>query len=182
MNVLPQCANERLLWVDLEMTGLDPTRDVILEVAAIVTDWEFTESAQFESGVGQDVARVENLLDLNDFYTKYPDNKRALIDLTRQAPSPATVERQLIDFVKKYCDMARPIVLCGNSIHMDRQFIRVAWPQLDRLLHYRMLDVTAWKLVMESRGVTFQKQEKHRALDDIRESIAELRFYMARFD
>lgn len=175
--------SERILWVDLEMTGLDPQKDVILEVAAIVTDWEFNEIATFESGVGHDVVQVSELLDANPFYIKMKENKASLLALTTDSAPSKVVERQLIEFVKTHCESARPVILAGNSIHIDRQFIRAEWPTFDQSLHYRMLDVTAWKLVFENKfGLKHQKQEKHRALEDIRESIAELKVYMEHVD
>lgn len=172
---------DHILWLDLEMTGLTPGRDIILEVAAIVTDWDFNEVAIFESGVGHEVAMATDLLDANPFYVKMKDNKRALLELTTTSPPSAIVEKQLIEFVKKHCDTHRPVVLCGNSIHIDRQFIHAEWPYFEQLLHYRMLDVTAWKLVFESKFGTKQfKKESHRALDDVRESIVELKSYLER--
>lgn len=173
-------SNERLLWVDLEMTGLNPQRDVILEVAAIVTDWDFNEIAVFESGVGQDVAVTTELLNSNPFYVKMKENKASLLELAEKSPPSSVVESKLVAFVKEHCETARPIVLAGNSIHMDRQFIRAQWPYLEQLLHYRMLDVTAWKLVFESKyGTKTEKKEAHRALGDIRESIDELKRYLS---
>ena len=74
-----------------------------------------------------------------------------------------------------------PALLAGNSIHMDRQFIRHWWPNVEKRLHYRMLDVSAWKVVMIGKyGIEYEKLEKHRALDDIRESIDELEFYLTK--
>lgn len=172
-------STRNLLWVDLEMTGLDPDKDRILEVAAIITDWQFNELAQFDSGVGHDVKEIEKRLDLNPFYVKMKDNKRALLELSSQSPPEAVVERLLVDFVRAHCDTHYPIVLAGNSIHMDRQFIRAYWPHLDQLLHYRMLDVTSWKLVFENKyGKKHVKKESHRALGDIHESIEELKNYL----
>lgn len=181
VEVLNKHALERLLWLDLEMTGLDPARDRILEVAAIVTDWDFNEIARFESGVGQDMEEASRLLDANPFYVKMKDNKRALLELASTSPAEPVVEAQLVDFIRSNCDITRPVVLAGNSIHMDRQFIKAYWPLVDQLLHYRMLDVSAWKLVFEAKfGSKVIKKESHRALDDIGESIAELRQYLDR--
>lgn len=173
-------SNERLLWIDLEMTGLAAGTDVILEIAAIVTDWDFNEIASFESGVGHPVLRVQELLDANPWYSyKMKDNKAAMIALSAQSPPSKVVEQQLIEFVKKQCDTHRPLLLAGNSIHIDRQFIHAEWPFFEQLLHYRMLDVTAWKLVFEAKYATKgEKIETHRALGDIRESIAELKGYL----
>lgn len=172
-------STDRLLWVDLEMTGLQPTRDVILEVAAIVTDWDFNEIARYESGVGQDAIVTEQLLDNNPFYVKMKENKAVLLELAKNSPPSAVIESQLVAFVKEHCGTARPVILAGNSIHMDRQFIRAQWPLLEQLLHYRMLDVTAWKLVFETKyNLKHEKKEAHRALGDIRESIDELKRYL----
>ncbi|MBC7746464.1 oligoribonuclease [Pedobacter sp.] len=173
---------ERLLWIDLEMTGLAAGNDVIVEVAAIVTDWDFNEIAHFESGVGHPADRVQALLDANPWYSyKMKENKTAMITLSAQSAPSTVIEQQLIEFVKKYCDTHRPVLLAGNSIHIDRQFIHAEWPFFEQLLHYRMLDVTAWKLVFEAKyGTKGEKREEHRALGDVRESIAELRQYLER--
>lgn len=168
-----------ILWIDLEMTGLDPEKDRILEVAAIITDWDLNELAVFESGVGHDIGSVSRLLDANPFYVKMKANKQALLELVSQSPPEKVVEKLLVEFVEAHCDTHYPIVLAGNSIHIDRQFIHTYWPHLEQLLHYRMLDVTSWKLVFETKfEQKFEKRESHRALDDIRESIAELQQYL----
>lgn len=170
-----------VLWCDMEMTGLDPTRDLPLEIAVIATDWDGNEIASFESGIGQDATTVEVLLDQNDFYKKYPENRKALIKLAADSPTAAVVEKQLLSFVDEHFDTTRPVLLAGNSIHQDRRFIRACLPFFNQKLHYRMLDVTAWKVVFEGKfGATYEKKESHRALDDVRESIAELNFYMER--
>lgn len=176
-------STQRLLWVDLEMTSLDPTKDRILEVAAVITDWDFNEIAMFDSGVGHDIKEITPLIDANPFFIKMKENKRALLELSSQSPPEKVVERLLVDFVRTHCDMHYPVLLAGNSIHIDRQFIRAYWPMLDQLLHYRMLDVTSWKLVFEAKfGQKFEKTESHRALDDIRESINELKKYLEHID
>ncbi|HET6622509.1 MAG TPA: oligoribonuclease [Candidatus Saccharimonadales bacterium] len=183
VEVLNKHATEHLLWLDLEMTGLDPTRDRILEVAAIVTDWDFNEVARFESGVGQDNAEITQLLDANPFYVKMKDNKRVLLEQSAASPAETAVESMLVDFIRSNCDTHRPVILAGNSIHMDRQFINQYWPRVNQLLHYRMLDVSAWKLVFEAKfGTKVLKKETHRALGDIEESIAELRKYIDRIN
>lgn len=182
-NVTEAASDARLLWIDLEMTGLVANRDKILEVAAIITDWEFKELAEFHSGVGQKENEVGSLLDANPFYVKMKDNKRALLELANSSPPSQIVEQQLMKFITEHCDMHRPVVLAGNSIHIDRQFISAAWPHLEQVLHYRMLDVTAWKLVFEAKyGIKHEKRETHRALEDVKESIAEMKNYISRIN
>lgn len=175
-------STEHVLWVDMEMTGIDTERDLILEVAAIVTDWDFNEIAVFESGVGQDPERVQELLDANPWYThEMPANKQAMIELNERSDPSAVVEQRLTDFVKEHCNLLKPLVLAGNSIHMDRRFIHNEWPTFEQVLHYRMLDVTAWKLVFEAKyGTHWQKPDSHRALEDIRGSIEEMKYYLER--
>lgn len=173
--------NAELLWIDLEMTGLDPSKDKILEVAAIATDWNFNELANFESGFGHETTEIAALLDANPFYVKMKANKAPLLKLVESSPPPEAVEAHLTNFIKQHFNTAYPVVLAGNSVHMDRLFIRQYMPFVEQLLHYRMLDVTAWKIVFEGKyGTEFKKQEKHRALEDIRESIDELKFYLER--
>lgn len=168
-----------ILWCDMEMTGLDPEGDLPLEIAVIATDWDLNEIASFESGIGQDQTSVAVLLDNNDFYKKYPQNRKALLKLAEDSPATAVVEKQLLSFMQDNFDMRKPVLLAGNSIHQDRRFIRAYLPFFDQKLHYRMLDVTAWKVLFEGKYETkYQKKESHRALDDTRESIAELQFYM----
>lgn len=180
--ITTDATTQRLLWVDLEMTGLSAGTDVILEVAAIVTDWDFNEIASFESGVGHEPSRVQELLDANPWYSyKMKENKAALIALNARSHPSAVIEKQLVQFAKDHCGVQYPIILAGNSIHIDRQFIHAEWPFFEQLLHYRMLDVTAWKLVFEAKFATRGvKKEAHRALEDIRESIAELKGYVER--
>ncbi|HET7630183.1 MAG TPA: exonuclease domain-containing protein, partial [Candidatus Saccharimonadales bacterium] len=141
----------------------------------------FNEIARFESGVGQDNGEIAQLLEANPFYVKMKDNKRALLEQSASSPAEPVVESELVKFIRDNCDISRPVVLAGNSIHMDRQFIKSYWPLVDQLLHYRMLDVSAWKLVFEAKfGSKVVKNETHRALGDIEESIAELKTYLKR--
>ncbi|RWZ78999.1 MAG: oligoribonuclease [Candidatus Chaera renei] len=168
-----------ILWLDMEMTGLEPDVDRPLEVAAVATDWNFKTVAEFCAGIAQPAEVISPLLDANPFYKKFPKNKRSLLELCALARPLAEVERQLLDFAAAHFDTGQPLLLAGNSVHQDRRFIRQYFPRLERLLHYRMLDVSAWKVVFESKyGLKFAKKETHRAVDDIQESIAELKFYL----
>jgi oligoribonuclease len=179
MTDLKRITPERILWVDLEMTGLNPTKDRILEVAAIVTDWDFNELGTFESGVGHDPAALRLLVDANPWFIDHPDAIDDLLKLSEQSQPEEFVQAKFQEFINKYFKSDEPALLAGNSIHCDRGFIKHWWPEVDKRLHYRMLDVSAWKVVMIGKyGVEYTKLEKHRALDDIRESIDELKYYL----
>lgn len=168
----------KLLWVDLEMTGLRPETDVILEVAAIVTDFDLQEIARYENGVKYDHDLLERLMDENPWYNEFPENKAHFLARAGQGGELGEVERELTAFVHEHFG-DEPAVLAGNSIYNDRNFIKHWWPAFDRMLHYRMLDVSAWKVWMQgAHGVEFQKTDSHRALGDIRESIGELQYYL----
>ncbi|HRN97088.1 MAG TPA: oligoribonuclease [Candidatus Saccharibacteria bacterium] len=176
---------KRVLWVDLEMTGLDPNLDRILEVAAIVTDWDFKEIATYEGVVKVGPSLVEKRMKSGPsaaFWETIPSTRDALIEQNmKDGKSGRTIENELLKFVSKHFDAGVPVLLAGNSIHMDRQFIANQWPRLNALLHYRMLDVSAWKVVFEGRfNKKFSKPEDHRALGDIRGSIEELKYYLKR--
>lgn len=178
-NITPQ----KLLWIDLEMTGLNPAKDRIVEVGAIITDWDFNELDVFESGVGQDKNEVTQLFQANDWAMARPENTQELIKLSLSSPTEQEVEAALVALVNKHFASNEVALLAGNSIHADRGFIRQWWPNLEKRLHYRMLDVSAWKVVMQGKyNLPYQKQEAHRALGDIRESIDELTYYLEWFN
>ena len=166
-------ASTKLLWVDLEMTGLDPVKDRILEVAAVVTDFEFNELGRFESAIHQDISVLATMNE----WARETHNASGLVGRVASAPSEQKVASDFAAFIKKHFN--EPAVLSGNSIHQDRRFIRQWWPEVDSLLHYRMLDFNFWKNIMQGKYQRiFTKKETHRALEDIEESIAELKFYL----
>lgn len=172
----------KLLWVDLEMTGLDPTKDVILEVAVEVTDFSFKTLGSYEARVGHEKKTVVELLQANIWYRDYPENRDDFLKHLDGAKSSDQVENELVEFVAKHFG-DEPAVLAGNSIHNDRNFIKFWWPALDLRLHYRMLDVTSWKVVIQAKyGLEFEKKGAHRAFDDIQASIAELQYYIDWFN
>ena len=174
-------APTKLLWVDLEMTGLDPLEDVILEVAAEVTDFDFKTLASYEAIVQQPRELVVERMGKNIWWKDYPANRDEFVRKMDSGKPADEVQRELIELVEQQFG-AEPAVLAGNSIHNDRSFIKQWWPQLDLKLHYRMLDVSAWKVLMQAKyGVQFEKKEVHRAFDDIQASIAELQHYLEWF-
>ena len=173
-------ARAALLWMDLEMTGLDPIEDRILEVAVIATDWNMKEIATYEAVVRVDTARIEQRM-VGEFWEKYASVREALVQQNQTGKPVAVVEHELLGFVAEHFTDDKPVILAGNSIHQDRKFLDTEWPHLAAKLHYRMLDVTAWKVVMEGKyKKKFAKPEQHRALEDIRGSIMELQYYMGK--
>jgi len=172
-----------LLWMDLEMTGLDPIEDRILEVAVIATDWDFNEIATYEAAVKVGPRLVERRMlkgPAADFFNKHAAIRDQLIKQNNEdGRSGRTIENELLAFIDEHFAEEKPVLLAGNSIHIDRGFVKNEWHRLDARLHYRMLDVTAWKVVFEGKfKKKFAKPEVHRAISDIRGSIEELQYYM----
>ena len=174
---------EKILWVDMEMTGLDPVEDYPLEIAAIVTDWEFQEIATYEGAVHWCSTHVQARFDRNKkfWYEEAPASREQLMAQNKATTkTKAAVERELLEFLDTHFGDT-PVLLAGNSIHQDRKFIDQWWPKFAKRLHYRMLDVSAWKVVFEGKyHKKFAKPEQHRALEDIRGSIEELRYYLGK--
>lgn len=171
----------KLLWVDLEMTGLDVRNDVILEIAAEITDFNFKTLANYEAIIKQPKKVVLERMQKNIWWAGFPENRDEFVRKLDSGKSSEQVENELIQLIEEHFGN-EPAVLAGNSIHNDRNFIKQWWPQLDLKLHYRMLDVSAWKVFMQGRyGVSFEKKEVHRAFDDIQASIAELQYYLEWF-
>lgn len=178
MDIDKDAVATKLLWIDLEMTGLDTQKDVIIEVAAEVTDFQFKTLANYEALIMQS---EEKLTSMNPWAQAQHDSSGLTDRIRKEGKSEQDVTHELVGFMKaQFGD--EPAILAGNSIHNDRGFIRQYWPEVDRLLHYRMLDVTSWKIIMQGKyGVMFDKKETHRAFDDIQASIAELQFYLEWF-
>lgn len=165
----------KLLWVDLEMTGLDVNNDVIIEIAAEVTDKDFKTLASYEALIRQP---EDKLTSMNPWAQTQHDGSGLTQRIRDEGKPEQDVIHELIGFIQaQFGD--EPAVLAGNSIHNDRNFIKQWWPEVDALLHYRMLDVSAFKIVMQMKyDVNFEKKETHRAFDDIQASIAELQYYL----
>lgn len=179
---LANLRSDRILWLDLEMTGLSSDDDLILEVAAIVTDWNFKEIATYQGIVKNKVSILKKRLAKNSsFWDINPDSRDGLINQNKDGKSLHEIQDELINLIDENFKANTPVLLAGNSIHMDRRFILKNWPKLDARLHYRMLDVSAWKVVFASKfKIKFAKPDAHRALDDIRGSIEELKYYLAK--
>lgn len=172
----------KLLWADLEMTGLDPQHDPILEIAVEITDFNFKTLASYEARLKHNHQLVAARMQQNIWWRDYPANRDDFLNNLDQGKESATVEQELITLIEQHFD-GELAILAGNSIYNDRMFIKHWLPSLDLKLHYRMLDVSAWKVLMQGKyGVSFEKQEIHRAFDDIQASIAELQYYLDWFN
>jgi len=169
-----------LVWLDMEMTGLDPDRERIIEVATILTDGQLVEIA-----IGPELVihQSDEVLAKMDDWNKSHHGASGLVERVRASTvSDAEAEAKTIEFINAHVSHKERPVLAGNSIHQDRRFIRRYMPALEKRLHYRMVDVSTIKELARRwfpQQIAKQKQKKetHRALDDIRESIEELRFY-----
>ena len=165
-----------LLWIDLEMTGLDPEKDRILEVAAIATDMKMNEIANYQAVVKVDDKLMRERM-VGKFWDENEKARDALFAQNAEGRPVREIEKELVEFVDK--NFGKVVYLAGNSIHQDRKFIEREMPELDSKLHYRMLDVSAWKIYFENAlKRKFVKPEEHRALDDIKGSMEELKWYL----
>lgn len=178
MQDLKKIKPTKLLWIDLEMTGLDPQRDVIIEIAAEVTDFTFKTLASYEALIRQPEAKLSSM-------NEWAAAQHAASGLTQRLRSHGRpedeVKHELVGFIKAQFG-SEPAVLAGNSIHNDRIFIKQWWPEVDALLHYRMLDVSSFKVLMQGKyDMEYEKKDVHRAFDDIQASIAELQYYLEWF-
>lgn len=171
---------ENLLWLDMEMSGLDINKEAIIEVACIVTDMNFRELDCFETVVKQPQSYLDNM----DAWNTEHHGKSGLTAKVPAGMDPEMAEVKLIDIIDLHFPLSktelkkRPI-LAGNSIMQDRLFIDKYMKNLSARLHYRMVDVSSFKVVMTNKfEIEYKKKNSHRALDDIRESIGELRYYL----
>ena len=166
-----------LAFIDLEMTGLDPQRDAILQAALVVTDRELTPLDEYCC----DIWQPDDVLALMSPFVRDMHQKNGLIDRVRASRTDLRdAQRQLLTRIAAMCD--HPAILCGSSIWVDRMFIDRHMPGLAGYLHYRMIDVTSVRLLVErtlgAEGLFVKSPEgEHDALVDIRNSIAELRHY-----
>lgn len=171
-----------LVWIDMEMTGLEPEKDRIIEVAAVVTDSNLNILAE---GPVFAIHQSDEILDGMDAWNKGTHGRSGLIDRVKASTvSEADAEGQLVEFLKKYVPAGKS-PMCGNSICQDRRFMARGMPKLESFFHYRNLDVSTlkelcrrWKPELVSG---FKKHQLHTALADILESIEELRYYREHF-
>ena len=169
-----------LVWMDLEMTGLDPDKDVIVEIATVVTDDELN---LIEEGPNLVIHQPESVLAGMQQIVVDMHTKSGLLDLIRTSTlSVGEAEAQTLTFIRKHVPEARTIPLCGNSIGTDRRFLARYMPSIENHLHYRCVDVSTIKELAKRwyPSVTPDRPGKngtHRALDDVRASVEELRFY-----
>ena len=178
---MPQDANN-LIWIDLEMTGLDTQNDVIIEIATIVTDAQLNILAE---GPELAIHQADNILAGMDDWNTRQHGKSGLIDRVKaSAISEVHAEQETMQFLQEWVP-ANASPMCGNSICQDRRFLARCMPKLEAFFHYRNLDVSTLKELVRrwlpeiSSGV--EKKGSHLAMDDIRESIEELRYYRLHF-
>jgi oligoribonuclease len=178
---MPQDAN-RLVWIDMEMTGLDPDRDRIIEVAIVVSDLELATVAEAPVLV---VRQPDAVLEAMDEWNKSTHTRSGLVERVRASQlTESEVEERMLAFLTEHVP-AKASPMCGNSICQDRRFLARSMPRLEAYFHYRNLDVSVLKELARrwrpelAKGMT--KQGKHEALADIYESIAELRYYRDNF-
>ncbi|ABI82208.1 oligoribonuclease [Francisella tularensis] len=167
---------DNLIWIDLEMTGLDVDSCKIIEIAAIITDKDLNIIAEAEPIAIYQPDEV--LANMNEWCIKTHTETGLTQRVKDSKISTEAAEQQILEFIRKFVPY-QSSPLCGNSIWQDRRFLAKYMPNIDEYCHYRMLDVTTLKLLNQywGDGKSFEKKNTHKALDDIRESIAELKFY-----
>ncbi len=174
--------SENLIWIDLEMTGLDCDNDVIIEIATIVTDKNLNILA--EGPVLAIYQSDETLAAMDDWNQKHHGQSGLVERIKASKVDEAEAERQTLDFLKQWVP-AKKSPMCGNSICQDRRFLHRCMPELEQFFHYRNLDVSTLKELAArwapdiQKG--FNKKSAHLALDDIRESIDEMKYYREHF-
>ena len=178
---MPQDQNH-LAWLDMEMTGLDPDRDKIIEIAIVITDSQLNTVAESPVLV---VHQADSVLDAMDDWNKSTHARSGLIAKVKASTlAEAEVEQQYLDFLAQYLP-SRASPICGNSICQDRRFLARHMPRLEAYFHYRNLDVSTLKELVKrwkpelAKGLS--KHGKHEALADIYESIEELKYYREHF-
>ena len=167
----------KLFWLDLEMTGLDVSKEVIIEVAAIITTKSLEAVDSYHTVVKQPQIHIDSM----DEWNRKHHRESGLVDLIPSGKSPEAVEADLVALIDKNFDKKERVILAGNSIGQDRIFVDKYFKKFSERLHYRMLDVSSFKIVFNNfYQISYAKpQAKHRALNDINESINEFKKYLS---
>ncbi len=173
---------DHLIWIDLEMTGLDPEKERIIEMAVIVTDSELSVVAE---GPVLAIHQSDELLNNMDSWNTKQHNASGLVARVQASKiSEAEAESAMLAFLKQYVPAGKS-PMCGNTVYQDRRFLTKYMPELEKFFHYRLLDVSTLKeLALRWAPQIYsgvKKDSKHLALDDIRESIEELKYYRKNF-
>lgn len=176
----PGSVDDRLVWIDLEMTGLDLQRHRIVELAVLVTDAQLQVLADGLDLVVHQPPEV--LAEMDDFVRKMHTKSGLLPEIERSSLTLEAAGTQAIEYIKQFVPEPGTAPMCGNSIGVDRRFLDRYLPELDRYLHYRSIDVSSLKeLCRRWYPAVYRKRpsktEAHRALDDVQESVTELRYY-----
>ncbi len=169
----------KLMWLDMEMTGLDVQKEVPIEIGVVVTDMRLSTCETYHAVLKQDQRFLESMDDWN----KKHHGESGLVDAVSRGRAPQQVEVDLLELCDQHFAKER-VILAGNSIGQDRLFIEKHFLNFAKRLHYRMLDVTSFKLVFwHMHSCAYDKKiSTHRALEDILESIEELKFYLQFLD
>ena len=177
---MPDAKSDLLVWLDMEMTGLDPETCVPIEIAVIITTADLEERESHHCVIHQDEA---SLATMNDFVLDMHTQNGLLAKVAQSETTPAEADSTIAAIVARHCPEGDGL-LAGNSIHQDRRFVARYFPQLEKCLHYRMVDVSTVKELVRrwyGEDVVFPKPDSdHTALADTRQSIAELAFYRSR--
>ena len=169
---------KRLLWIDMEMTGLDPLENRILEIAILITDEKLHIIDRFQAVVRTPQSVLDNM---DDWNTK-THSANGLIKEAVRGRFIQEIEVDLMTLANKHFP-DKKIFLCGSSLSLDRQFIDKYLPNFAKHLHYRIVDVSSWKAIFQDYlDYKYQKKDGHRAMDDIEESLRELKFYLSFID
>lgn len=176
-------SSDYLIWLDLEMTGLNPVKDAILEIATVITDSRLKPVAQGPSLV---IYQPDSVLERMDEWNVNQHTLSGLLAKVRESRiSLAEAEEQTLSFVREWC-LPQTAPLCGNSVYQDRAFLRTYMPHLNAFPHYRLIDVSSVKELVnrwypKNIYANYKKPEVHRALDDIYDAVEELKHYRTHF-
>ena len=174
-------SRDNLVWIDLEMTGLDPETEKIIEVATLVTDADLNLIAE---GPNLIISQSKELLDSMDEWNQNQHGSSGLIhEVIKSDITEQIAEIETLDFISKYVE-EKVSPMCGNTVSHDRRFLSKYMPRLEAYFNYRHIDVSSFKEVAVrwmNEAQVYEKKGSHRALGDIKESVEELRFYKKLF-